>query len=308
MMDVAPQGGASFNTPLGYVHDIQLDPPVLGNNLADVQRLEQALKKKWSTDQVHIPWEMTQNLSRWLREWDFKARALVFKDRRSWRLVELFPPDHGGPVLGAAVDIGTTRIVLSLVDLATGQVLGERGLANPQGEMGIDVLARIHHSRRPGGLDALQTAVVSGVNRSLATLCAELGYGPGDVYLLTGAGNTVMTHLFLGLDPWEIIREPYIPCTNVPNTLYANRLGSDIHPRGLAFLFPNIGSYFGGDLLAGILFSDLDQGEAPALMVDVGTNAEIVIGSRDWLWPAPGPQVPPWRAVCPRWAWPQAPE
>ena len=283
MMDVAPRGGTPGEGLTGYLYGMALDPPVLGNNLADAQRLEQALKKRLNAPHVHIPWNLTRELPTRLRDWDFHGRALVFKDRRSWRLVELFPPDHEGPILGAAVDIGTTRIVMALVDLATGEVLGERGMDNPQAAVGPDVLARIHHSRKPGGLEELQNRVISGVNGNLAQLCSDLGYSSQNIYLFAGAGNTAMTHLFLGLDPWEIIREPYIPCTNAPDTQPAERLGLDIHPRGLAFFFPNIGSYFGGDLLAGILFADLDRRETPALMVDVGTNAEIVMGSREWL-------------------------
>ncbi|MCG8568335.1 MAG: ASKHA domain-containing protein, partial [Desulfobacterales bacterium] len=125
--------------------------------------------------------------------------------------------------------------------------------------------------------------VISGVNGNLAQLCSDLGYSSQNIYLFAGAGNTAMTHLFMGVEAWEIIREPYIPCMNTPDTQPAHRLGLELNPRGLAFLFPNIGSYFGGDLLPGILHADLDQRETPALMVDVGTNAEIVVGSRDWL-------------------------
>jgi uncharacterized 2Fe-2S/4Fe-4S cluster protein (DUF4445 family) len=92
-----------------------------------------------------------------------------------------------------------------------------------------------------------------------------------------------MTHLFLGIEAFEIIKEPYIPCTNIPDTLPASTLGLDIHEAGQVFLFPNIGAYFGGDLIAGILYADLDQRAALCLMVDVGTNAEIVVGNKEFL-------------------------
>ena len=280
-MDVAPAGGAGAFR--GWLHDLTLGKPVLGNNLADAQRLEQALKRAVGSDYVHVPWELVQTLPQQLREWDFACRALVFKDRRSHRLVQLFPPGDESPVLGAAVDIGTTRIVMALVDLSTGRVLAEQGMDNPQAGIGPDVLARIHHSRQPGGLEELRHKAVTGVNQTLAALCSQVGYTPSDIYLFAGAGNTAMTHLFMGLPAWELIREPYIPCVNIPDTQPADRLGLALNPHAQAFLFPNIGSYFGGDLLAGILHADLDRREAPALMVDVGTNAEIVVGSRDWL-------------------------
>jgi uncharacterized 2Fe-2S/4Fe-4S cluster protein (DUF4445 family) len=186
-------------------------------------------------------------------------------------------------VLGAAIDIGTTRVVIQLLNLESGEILGEIGFDNPQAVIAPDVLARIHHSHKSGGLGQLQRLLVDGVNDSLSQLCRANGCGTEAVYLVTGAGNTAMTHLFLGIEAFEIIREPYIPCVNIPDTLNAREVGLEINANGLLFLFPNIGSYFGGDLVAGILFADLDKKQAPCLMVDVGTNAEIVVGSRDWL-------------------------
>lgn len=273
----------------GYVRPITIEKPVLGNNLADCQRLEMALKKAIGKDEagqaprVHIPWHLVQTLPSKLRQAEFQGRAVLFKDRRSWRLVDLLPPACDRPVLGAAVDIGTTRIVIRLLDLETGETLGEEGLDNPQVSIGPDVLARIHHSAKPGGLAELQDLVISGVNRHLESLALSAGWTKEDIFLVAGAGNTAMTHLFLGIEAFDMIREPYIPCTNIPDTLEAGEIGLFIRPGGLAFLFPNIGSYFGGDLLAGILFSELDRRERPSLVVDVGTNAEIVVGCRDWL-------------------------
>jgi len=291
----------------GFVRCIEIEKPVLGNNTADAQRLEQALKKELGKEVgscgVKIPWYLLKTLPSFLRAWDHKARAILFKDCQSWRLVDLLPPNLIEPeqtepeqiesdtiqpvqsrsVLGAAIDIGTTRIVIQLLDLESGRALGEIGFDNPQIVIGPDVLARIHHSHKSGGLDQLQALVVDGVNANLARLCRENNCDVKDIYLVAGAGNTTMTHLFLGIEAFEIIREPYIPCVNIPDTLKAKEVGLDIHDNGLLFLFPNIGSYFGGDLIAGILFADLDKSHAPCLMVDVGTNAEIVVGSRDWL-------------------------
>ncbi|WDP89583.1 MAG: DUF4445 domain-containing protein [Desulfobacter sp.] len=267
----------------GYVRKIEIEKPMLGNNLSDAQRLEMALKKEVDAGFVHIPGRLLKDLPARLRNQDFKATAVLFKDRRSWRLVDLLPPAHPKPVLGAAVDIGTTRIVIRLINLETGEALGEAGLDNPQKKIGPDVLARIHHSNKPGGLAQLQELVIEGVNDHLELLCRQSGCSPEDVFMVTGAGNTAMTHLFMGIEAFEIIKEPYIPCVNIPDTMSAARLGLRIRPGGVCFLFPNIGSYFGGDLLAGIIYSDLDKKELPSLVVDVGTNAEIVVGSKDWL-------------------------
>jgi uncharacterized 2Fe-2S/4Fe-4S cluster protein (DUF4445 family) len=275
-----------------YVRTISLTPPALGNNLADAQRLEQALKKELDTGHVSVPWHLLADLSERLRAWHWQAKAVLFKDRRSFVLVDLLDPADAAPVLGAALDIGTTRMVISLMDLETGEKLGEAGFDNPQAAIGPDVLTRIHHARTPAGRARLQDLVVTAVNRHLADLCTENRTSPDRVFVLAGAGNTAMTHLFAGLPAFGMIQEPYIPCTNIPDTLAAERIGLEMHPQGQVFLFPNIGSYFGGDLLAGILAANLDKKEHPCIMVDVGTNAEIVLGNRDWLMACAGAAGP----------------
>ncbi len=267
----------------GFVRSIRVDRPDLNNNTADVQRLEACLKVELDTGRVRIPLTVMKRLPSDLRNWNFKAKAVLFKDCHSWFLLDLLDPDTPSSVLGIAIDIGTTRIAMALVDLETGQVLGETGFDNPQAAIGPDVLARIHHSNQPGGLKQLQDLVIQGVNREIGRLCRNHGRSTGDVYAVSGAGNTAMTHLFAGIEAFQMIKEPYIPCMNILDTVAAVELGLNINVRGQVFLFPNIGAYFGGDLISGILYSDLDQRERPAVMVDVGTNAEIVVGSREWL-------------------------
>ncbi|MBU8911519.1 MAG: DUF4445 domain-containing protein [Desulfobacterales bacterium] len=267
----------------GFVRTILVENPSLTDNTADAQRLEKCLLDELGTDKIRIPLQVLKNLPSTLRSWEFKARAVLFKDRYSWILVDLLNPISNKPVLGTAIDIGTTRIMISLIDLETGLEIGETGFDNPQADIGPDVLARIHYSRHNNGLNELNRLVIDAVNRNMSVLCEKYGYQKEDIYLVTGAGNTTMTHLFLGIESFEIIKEPYIPCVNIPDTQPAGKLGLDINENGVGFLFPNIGSYFGGDLIAGILFSDLDQKQDPCIMVDVGTNAEIVVGNKDWL-------------------------
>ncbi|SDT83861.1 ASKHA domain-containing protein [Desulfobacula phenolica] len=267
----------------GFVRTVFVERPSLNDNTADAQRLEKSLMDELGADQILIPLHVLKHLPSNLRSWGFQAKAVLFKNRHSWILLDLLNPGYDNPVLGTAIDIGTTRIVMSLIDLETGQQIGEQGFDNPQAGIGPDVLARIHYANQPGGLDELNRLVIETVNHNIAALCEENGCSKEDVYLVTGAGNTAMTHLFLGIESFEIIKEPYIPCVNIPDTQSAGNLKLDINDRGAAFLFPNIGSYFGGDLIAGILYSELDKKEEPCLMVDVGTNAEIVVGNRDWL-------------------------
>ncbi|WP_300462246.1 ASKHA domain-containing protein [Desulfobacula sp.] len=266
-----------------FVRTVCVDTPSLTDNTADDQRLEKSLMDELGGEEIRVPLHVLKHLPSNLRLWAFQARAVLFKDRYSWILVDLLDPLSATPVLGVAIDIGTTRIVISLMDLESGQEIGEKGFDNPQAVIGPDVLARIHYSHKHNGLAELNHLVIEAVSQHMAALCKAHGYRKQDIYLVTAAGNTAMTHLFLGIEAFEMIKEPYIPCVNIPDTQLARNLNLDINENGVVFLFPNIGSYFGGDLIAGILYSDLDRKKDPCILVDVGTNAEIVVGNQDWL-------------------------
>jgi uncharacterized 2Fe-2S/4Fe-4S cluster protein (DUF4445 family) len=181
------------------------------------------------------------------------------------------------------VDVGTSRVVVRLVDLVRNRGEGEIAFDNPQSRRGPDVLARIHHAEDTGGLAELQSLIVDGIQRALEKICRDHGATAEDVCLVTAAGNTAMTHLLLGLPPGRMIREPYVPAVNAPGLLRADEIGLSLRPGARLMVFPNVGSYFGGDLVSGILFSGMSEREATTLLVDVGTNAEVVLGNRNWL-------------------------
>ena len=266
-----------------WIRRVALTPPSLKDNTADADRLVAALKKELATERVDIDLDLLAQLPAILRRNDFCARCSVFRDRGGWVLTGIDRSDHPRPAAGLAVDLGTSRVVLLLIDLADGRTLGEEAFDNPQLAFGPDVLARLHHAESPGGLKELKDLVIGGLNRAIDRLCRSAGIEPADVCAVSVAGNTSMTHLFLGLEPRWIIREPYIPVVNRPGVLKAAGLGINVSPFARVLVFPNIGSYFGGDLIAGILFSKLHQRNDPALLVDVGTNAEVVLGHKDWL-------------------------
>mgnify|MGYP003588815940 CR=1 FL=1 len=266
-----------------WVKDISLTTPSLDNNTADADRLCQALQKETGIDHLSIDFELLNGLPDHLRKWNYQARCLLFQDRGNSQVIGIGAIDDPTPLLGVAVDLGTTRVVLRLLDLSTGKALGETTFDNPQITIGPDVLTRIHAAEVSKGLDYLSRLIRTGIAHELAVLCTQLGYTPERIYLMTLAGNTAMTHLFLGLDPRWIIREPYIPVVNRPGVLKARQLGFHLAPTARVFVFPNIGSYFGGDLIAGILFSELHRRETTAILVDVGTNAEVVLGNKNWL-------------------------
>jgi uncharacterized 2Fe-2S/4Fe-4S cluster protein (DUF4445 family) len=266
-----------------WVQILKLLLPSLKDNTADADRLIQALKFRLGADDIAVDLDLLRVLPDVLRKADYHIRCVLYKDRGGWGISGVLPAEDPAPVLGMAVDLGTTRVVLRLVDLADGRSLAESSFDNPQLAVGPDILTRIHHADTPEGQRHLQKLIVDGLNKEMAALCASSGFASTDVYLMSIAGNTAMTHLFMGLNPRWIIREPYIPVVNRPGTHRASQLGLCINPCARVFVFPNIGSYFGGDLIAGILYSGLNLREETAILVDVGTNAEVVLGNKNWM-------------------------
>ncbi len=266
-----------------YVVSLKVAEPSLENNTADVERVKQAVKDELLIDNIKINYNIIKKLTSILKESGHQIKVLIFRDLTGWILVDIAGSDTIQQFLGVAADIGTTRVVIRIIDLESRQVLAEQGFDNPQIKIGPDVLSRIHYAKNHRGLAELASLLVHGFNENILNLCKKINCHMDDIYLFAGAGNTSMTHLFSGIEPSGIIREPYIPCINIPGTIQAAELGLNMNANALVYLFPNIGSYFGGDLIAGILFADLNQFNKPCIMVDVGTNAEVVVGCQDWL-------------------------
>lgn len=267
----------------GWIRHVSITPPTLQNNTADADRLIGELKTRLNTDAVDIDFYLLKRLPDLLRRCDYNVDCILFKDRKRWLVTGVTHSQDISPTYGLAVDLGTTRIVLRLIDLSTGLIPAETSFDNPQISVGRDVLARTHFADQDGGLDRLNKMIIDGLNRMIIKLCDSCKIKPYNIYSLSVAGNTAMTHLFMGLSPHWIIREPYIPVINRPGLVKAKELGIKVNPMARVLIFPNVGSYFGGDLIAGILFSGLNKTENTAILVDVGTNAEVVLGNRDWL-------------------------
>ncbi len=270
-------------TDRSWIQTVSLVPPTLQDNTADADRLIGALKDRLQTDAIHLDLDLLKQLPECLRKWKYRVCCLLFQDRHRWLVTAIARADDPPPMAGLAVDLGTTRVVLRLIDLAAGSRLAESGFDNPQLAVAPDILARIHFAESPDGFTRLNELIITGLNRSIEKLCRQAGLEPRSIYAVSVAGNTAMTHLFMGLDPRWIIREPYIPVVNKPDIIKASQLGLDVNPSARALVFPNVGSYFGGDLIAGILYSGLHRRPDVAILVDVGTNAEVIVGNRDWL-------------------------
>jgi len=184
---------------------------------------------------------------------------------------------------GLAFDIGTTTVYGQLVDLHTGRILAEGGEYNSQMGHGEDVITRIIFAETSEGLQNMQHLAVETINHIIGRLLYQTATDRDEIGSITLAGNTTMTHLFLGLEPHNIRRAPYVPVSTLFPPLRGSDLGLDLANHTVALVYPAISSYVGGDIVAGVMGSGMYRTSAVTLYIDIGTNAEIVIGNREWL-------------------------
>ena len=271
---------------------VKTNPPSLKDNTADVDRLVKGIKKRLQTEEVSVDFSLIKRIPSLLREYKYDIRSVLYKDSNAWHLVDLLPSNSRNDIYGLAVDLGSSTVVVRLLNLISREIKEEISFLNPQNEIGTDILTRIHFTSQKGGLTRLQTILVARLNEEILRLLKKNNINPMSTVGMSVAGNTTMTHFFLGLDPFWICREPYIPAINSPDLIKASDLGLEINRASPVLVFPNVGSYFGGDLIAGILASGMNHQESVSILVDVGTNAEVVIGNREWLMACAGAAGP----------------
>jgi uncharacterized 2Fe-2S/4Fe-4S cluster protein (DUF4445 family) len=277
--------------PLVIFVEIKAPPPSLLDNTADLDRLRRAVAEKLGGREPRVAWHRICQLAQTFRQAGFAGLAVVNQLPAGPELVDFLASPGPGPV-GLALDLGTTHLEASLIDLVTGTCLARDQQENGQIEFGGDILSRIHHAATAGGLAGLHRAVLASCNELIHRLSGLAGLESTAIRAMSVAGNTAMTHFFLNLDPYYLIREPYIPMVNVVEPLTAADLGLALHPAAVVWVLPSVGSYFGGDLVSGILASGLDRAEQVSMLIDVGTNAEVVVGNRDWLMACAGAAGP----------------
>jgi uncharacterized 2Fe-2S/4Fe-4S cluster protein (DUF4445 family) len=271
---------------------VRLAPPTLGDEAPDLLRIQASLGP------LHVDLSLLRELGGALRATGFAGTAVL----ADHRMIGFESGDTTARIHGAAFDIGTTTIVGSLIDLATGDELAVESEINRQVRFGDDVVSRIRHAaREPDGLAELRGAVAETVEEILDRLCARALVRRDELYEVTFAGNTTMQHLLCGIDPAPLGTVPFVPVHGRGLMLSASELGVRIHPRGTAVVFPVIGGFVGGDTVAGMLATRLPEQPQPALMIDIGTNGEIVLAHEGKLWAAStaaGPAFEGARIAC----------
>ena len=263
--------------PNAHRRHFELSEPVIGDQRADWDRLAEYLDiSEPAPVEAELP--LLREISERLREWNFKGEAVMVGDT----VTALDPPESAEGVLGLALDIGTTTLAAGLVDLETGKVVAIDAELNPQIAFGADVISRIVYTRDSHEKrEELQKELIKGLNRLLLRVCRLAGRERERIFEATVVGNTTMLHSLLGLDALHIALAPYVGVLNQSLSIPAGELGLQIHPRGRVHILPAIASFVGADTVAVILAARLYQTSVPKLAVDIGTNGEVMLATRD---------------------------
>ncbi len=265
---------------------IELPAPTAQDNLPDITRLISHLQLEHDEHRLDVTLAMIRKLPQVIREDDFRVTATLVRPVRDvgkTRIINVQPGDTSNQSYAIAMDIGTTTIYGQVIDLISGEVLAEHGEFNGQISYGEDVISRIVYAEKPGGLAKINAVVIKTINKILAKIVKRSGVDPENISTITLAGNTTMTQLMLSVDPRSIRRAPYVPAATLYPPIKASDLGMDLGEHVAALVYPAVSSYVGGDIVAGVMGSGIYRTDELTLYLDVGTNAEIVIGNKDWL-------------------------
>ncbi len=265
---------------------LELPEPNEQDHLPDVTRLVSFLDLQHDEHRLEVDLRVIRRMPDILRQSDFKVTATLARPVRKkgkTRIINIQAGDTTDRNFAIAVDIGTTTVYGQLLDLKTGEILAEQGDFNGQISYGEDVITRIVFAEKEGGLEKLNQVVIQTMNKIIGKIVKKARIDAGDISTITIAANTTMTQLFLAVNPRYIRRAPYVPSATLYPPVRANDLGLDLGDQVTALVYPQVSSYVGGDIVAGVMGSGLYRAEALTLYLDIGTNAEIVIGNQDWM-------------------------
>ena len=284
-------------------HPIEIDPvvrlayvevaqPDMHDPASDFRRLQAALAAQWQIENVTASLPVLSGLQKTLRSGDWSVTAAVRGPNGAREIVALWPGLRER-AHGLAVDIGSTTIAAHLTDLITGEVIASAGLMNPQIRFGEDLMSRVSYiMMNPGGDRELTASVREALDNVVGEVVAEAGISRTDVLEMTVVGNPIMHHLLLGLDPVELGGAPFALTIDAAYEVPARDLGITIAPGGYVYVLPCIAGHVGADTAGVVLSEGPYLKDELTLLVDVGTNAEIVLGNRERLLACSSPTGP----------------
>jgi uncharacterized 2Fe-2S/4Fe-4S cluster protein (DUF4445 family) len=275
--------------PAIRLHYVEVAEPDMHSPASDLLRLLEALEREWQLSSLGCDLRVVQSLQTSLRQGGWKVTVAV----HDGATVVAVWPGFRDKVFGVAVDVGSTTIAAHLCDLASGEVVASVGRMNPQIRFGEDLMSRVSYiMMNPGGEKDLTDAVRGAINELAVEAAKAAGIAPDEILEATFVGNPVMHHLLLGINPIELGGAPFALATDQATTLLASELGLALHPGARAFVLPCIAGHVGADAAGVVLAERPDLADALTVLVDVGTNAEIVLGNRHRLLACSSPTGP----------------
>jgi len=255
---------------------LELPLPSLEDQRADLERIMEAFQAVHGSE-ITFSNEILSTIPTTIRAFDFKVTFVMHHHQ----VISIEPGDTRSFLYGVAVDIGTTTVAGLLVDLTCGEILASASRTNPQIIHGDDVVSRIDFAEKSQGLEKLSTEIRECLNSIIQEVCLKAQVNSQNIYEITIAGNTTMTHLFHAVPPGNIARAPYIPVFSRAILRSAGQLNLSINPEGLVYTLPNIAGFVGADTSAAILAAGMHVSEKIVLLIDIGTNGEIALGNKD---------------------------
>ena len=263
---------------------VRMDAPTLDDTMPDNERFSRAVCEATGANHVIVPFFVLKQLPDLLRDNDFALRCVGELFDGTMEILDLSSDTGTAPVCGLAVDIGTTTVSGVLADLQTGDILAKGSAGNGQIRYGADVINRIVEQQKTGGIEKLQKAIIKETLLPLIdVLCRDAGIPQKRIFRMTVASNTTMNHLLLGINADHLRSEPYIPAFFQLRPVLTRALGIELAPAAKLSVAPNIGSYVGGDITAGALACMIWNAGDLSMLIDLGTNGEIVFGNSEFL-------------------------
>jgi uncharacterized 2Fe-2S/4Fe-4S cluster protein (DUF4445 family) len=263
------------NPTVRKIHVI-LPQPTLSDAKPDYERLIDTLSNTIRIDDLNISYPILKTLSDKLRNSDFNITVTVWNNRQ---IISIEQGDTSNELFGLALDIGTSKMVGYLVNLSNGETLDIESVENPQLIYGEDVMTRITFAMaEPKNLEIMQKLIVTGVNEVLDRIYARTKIDLSKVYEVVVVGNTVMLHFLLGLQPKYVALSPFVPTVKRRMHFEARELGLNVNPSSIVTLLPVIGGFVGADAVADVLATRIHESDKPSLLVDIGTNTEVIVG------------------------------
>ena len=242
------EAGIELKNNLESIH-VKMDVPTLDDTMPDNERLTRAIREITGMQRVKLPYSVIHKMAQVLREHNFDVNVVIRKTEKDIFVYDICGADETPVIAGLAIDIGTTTVSAIIIDMTDGKILAKGSSGNGQIRYGADVINRIIESRKPGGQDKLQKAIIEEtINPLVQTMCRQAKINPMNIYRMSVAANTTMNHLLIGVNADPVRMEPYIPTFFKTNSIFAGDIGIKVNPDAHIILAPNIGSYVGGSL------------------------------------------------------------